>query len=673
MLHLLEGTAVIKGRGEAGLGGPQGTKVVALQGAPALRQAAQAWLRFWPALLMSSVCVGILIAYAASILSARERQLESAQDATTNLARTLADHAEATLQLADLTLMELTDRLEMGGTNRASLEAIHTYFGEMLPASGRLQDAMVFDAQGRFVVGAKSTYTSMSGATEALAWHRENITDGVHVERPVKDWVAAGWSILLSRRLNKPDGSFGGVAMVAIDLDYFGSVYHALRLGRQGAIALTSASGQLLVRSREGGAVIGQDVSNASFFRRYAEAGPVGTLTATSPLDGVTRMGSFRAVASYPLVVFVGVALDDVLEGWWRDSASNGAVIGILVLCTALLGVRLGRLVRSHRHAAAAAQASERMYRLLAVNGTDVIVQLGSDLRRRYVSPASQDVLGYAPEILIGRKFQDTVHPDDWGRVTSLMAQLRVAGEPRTITFRFRRPDATYLSVEASVRRLGEAEGYVSSLRDVSARVAAEAKLQEVNFKLQRLVMLDGLTGIANRRCLDKFLEREFRRASRDEQPLALLMIDADRFKSFNDTYGHQAGDECLRAIAGAVQLRMRRAADLAARFGGEEFVVMLPHTDASGASGLAELIRTGVEGLAIPHAGSPTRIMTVSIGVAVIHPGRDAATVAALIAAADRALYAAKDAGRNCIKHADPLRPLTEPIRREPMAELDV
>jgi len=99
----------------------------------------------------------------------------------------------------------------------------------------------------------------------------------------------------------------------------------------------------------------------------------------------------------------------------------------------------------------------------------------------------------------------------------------------------------------------------------------------------------------------------------------------------------------------------------------------MLPHTDASGASGLAELIRTGVEGLAIPHAGSPTRIMTVSIGVAVIHPGRDAATVAALIAAADRALYAAKDAGRNCIKHADPLRPLTEPIQREPMAELDV
>ena len=343
------------------------------------------------------------------------------------------------------------------------------------------------------------------------------------------------------------------------------------------------------------------------------------------------------------------------------------------MLCAALLGGRLGRLVRSHRQAAAAAQASERMYRLLAVNGTDVIMQLGADLRRRYVSPASQDVLGYAPETLVGRRLQDDVHPDDWGPVTTAIGKLRVAGEPCTITFRFRRPDATYLSVEANVRRLGEVDGYVSSLRDVSARVAAEAKLQEVNFKLQRLVMLDGLTGIANRRCLDKFLEREFRRASRDEQPLALLMIDADGFKSFNDTYGHQAGDECLRAIASAVQLRMRRAADLAARFGGEEFVVMLPHTDVPGASGLAELIRTGVEGLAIPHAGSPTKIMTVSIGVAVIHPGRDAATVAALIAAADRALYAAKNAGRNCIMHADPPRPLAEPTRREPMVELDV
>ena len=638
----------------------------------AFGRAVQAWQRIWPALLLAFVCLGILIAYSASILSARDRQLESAQNATNNLARTLADHAEATLRVAELTASALVDRLEHDGTDRASLAAIHTRLGKTLAMSGRLQDAMVFDAQGLFLAGAKSAYTDLSGATEAMEWHRENVTAGVHVGPPVKDWVAAGWSLLVSRRLNKPDGSFGGVAIVAIDLDYFGSFYRALRLGRHGVIALTSGNGQLLVRTRVTGAVIGQDVSSSPFFREYAKTGPVGSLTVISSLDGVRRQGSYRAIVGYPLVVFVALALDDVLEGWWRDSASNGVVVGLLVLCTALLGGRLGRLVRSHRQAAASARASERMYRLLAVNGTDVIVQLGADMRRRYVSPASQDVLGYAPEVLIGRDPRDDVHPDDLAGVVKTITQLRVAGAPRKIAYRFRRPDASYLWVEASIRWLGEADGYVSSVRDISARITAGARLDKANSRLQRLLMLDGLTGIANRRCLDKFLEREFRRASREEQSLAVLMIDADRFKSFNDTYGHLAGDECLRAIAGAVQLGIRRAADLAARFGGEEFVVMLPHTDEPGAVGLAELIRAGVEELAIPHVGSATGIMTVSIGVAVAFPGRDAATVAALIAAADTALYVAKKAGRNCVRHADAPCPAAKPIRLKPMMEVE-
>ena len=669
MTRFLKGIAVIVRRVVGGIG-----RAARLSHrAPVFARAMQVWLRIWPPLLLTVVCLGILTAYAASIRSARDRQLDSAQEATADMARNLADHAEATLRIAELTVSALVDQLERNGTSSGSLSALHEDLGKRLSVSGRLQDAMVFDAQGRFLVGAKSAFADGSGAMDALEWHREHVMSDVHLGLPAKDWVAAGWSLLVSRRLTERDGSFGGVAIVAIDLDYFTSFYNALRLGRQGVIALTSAKGQLFVRTGASGSLIGKDVSDASFFRQYAETGPVGSLMVTSRLDSVQRQGSFRTVAGYPLVVFVGLALNDVLAGWWRDSASNGAVIGLLVLYVALLGVRLGRLVRSHRQAAAAAQASERMYRLLAVNGTDVIMQLGADLRHRYVSPASQDVLGFSPAFLVGRASQDDVHPDDWARVAETIAQLRMAGEQRTVAFRFRRCDGSYVWMEGSIRWLGEADGYVVSLRDVSARVAAEANLHEANLKLQRLVMLDGLTGIANRRCLDQFLEREFSRALRDEQPLAVLMIDADRFKSFNDTYGHQAGDECLRAIAGAVQLAMRRVADLAARFGGEEFVVMLPHTDEPGAAGLAEFIRAGVESLAIPHAGSVTGLMTVSIGVAAVYPGRDAATVAALMTAADTALYAAKDSGRNCVKRAGALCLIARPNRLEPMLELDV
>ncbi len=639
---------------------------------PGLRRAVQTWQRAWPAVLLASVCVGILIAFVAGSVASRARDLDSAQESTANLARSLADHAEATLRLGDLTTAAIVERIQPDGLRRADTAQLHAYLATLLGTAGRVQDAMLFDAQGRFVVGAKAAYADASGLTEALEWHRDHVLATVHVSPPVRQWVADGWSILLSRRLEAADGSFAGVAVVAIDLDLFSTAYHALNVGPHGAIALTSANGQLLVRTRVGGPLVGQDVSNAAFFRSYADHGPVGVLTGTSALDGIRRQGSYRAVASYPLVVFVGLSINDVLDDWWRDTASNGFVVGLLVLCTALLGARLGRLVRSHRQAAAAAQASERLYRLLAVNGTDVIVQLGTDLRRRYVSPASLDVLGYAPEALLGRTPSEDVHPEDREVLAETFAELRGSGEPRSVSVRFRRADGVYITVEASIRALCEENGYVVSLRDVSARVAVQAKLHEANSRLQRLVMLDGLTGIANRRCLDKCLEREFRRASREEQPLAVLMIDADRFKSYNDTYGHQAGDECLKAIAGVVQGAMRRAADLAARFGGEEFCVMLPHTDEDGAAALAEMIRASVEALAIPHAGSPTGTMTISVGVGVAHPGRDAETVAALMAAADGALYVAKREGRNNVKRSGPLRRMAAPVQLEPMMELD-
>jgi diguanylate cyclase (GGDEF)-like protein len=173
------------------------------------------------------------------------------------------------------------------------------------------------------------------------------------------------------------------------------------------------------------------------------------------------------------------------------------------------------------------------------------------------------------------------------------------------------------------------------------------AQLEDANDKLATLSATDGLTGLANRRRFDEVLSSEWGRASRTGLPLAVLMIDVDHFKKFNDCYGHQAGDECLRRIAAVLQSGTRRSADLAARYGGEEFSIVLANTDNDVALQLAETVRLAIEQLAIPHAQSSLGFVTISIGIAIHHAG-NAGTMTNLLRAADDALYLAKDAGRN-------------------------
>ncbi len=185
---------------------------------------------------------------------------------------------------------------------------------------------------------------------------------------------------------------------------------------------------------------------------------------------------------------------------------------------------------------------------------------------------------------------------------------------------------------------------------------------------LRQYSMEDGLTGLANRRRLDEVLESEWHRARRERQPLALIILDIDHFKAFNDFYGHQAGDDCLCKVASSLRKNVRRAGDLVARYGGEEFLAVLPNTDERGAREVAEAMRRSVMHLNLRHEGSPdTRQVTVSAGVAATVPGEGvAAGVADLVASADRALYRAKHGGRNAVQgRDDPVSVESAPQRR--------
>ncbi|MEH2201034.1 diguanylate cyclase domain-containing protein [Nostoc sp.] len=178
--------------------------------------------------------------------------------------------------------------------------------------------------------------------------------------------------------------------------------------------------------------------------------------------------------------------------------------------------------------------------------------------------------------------------------------------------------------------------------------VIAKEKVEDANQKLEQLVNLDGLTQVANRRCFDARLQAEWKRLAREQQPLSLILCDVDKFKLYNDYYGHLGGDDCLITIAQTMQQMVHRPADLVARYGGEEFSVLLPNTDLLGAIAVAESIQQAIHNKAIPHAQSDIKdIVTLSLGITSVIPTCDIKPHT-LILSADQALYNAKHKGRD-------------------------
>ena len=200
----------------------------------------------------------------------------------------------------------------------------------------------------------------------------------------------------------------------------------------------------------------------------------------------------------------------------------------------------------------------------------------------------------------------------------------------------------SFVVLNAKIRALQRLESMRTKQLEMSRDLAS------ANRELEKLSRQDGLTGIANRRYFDSYLVTEVRRGARERQPLSLILSDVDHFKAFNDCYGHQAGDDCLRRVAAALSSAGRRPADLAARYGGEEFAMVLPGTVVDGAVDVAQAVSRVIEGLAIPHERSAVdRKVTLSQGIVSLTPEKETSSED-LIQRADQALYLAKQQGRN-------------------------
>jgi diguanylate cyclase (GGDEF)-like protein/PAS domain S-box-containing protein len=292
-------------------------------------------------------------------------------------------------------------------------------------------------------------------------------------------------------------------------------------------------------------------------------------------------------------------------------------------------------------------------FQFLTENSADMICRVGMDRVMHYASPASLSLLGWRPEELVGKGPEAIILQEDIPVLVEARGRTLSSGvEDVTgkVEVRARKKDGSIIWLESNARLIrdpatGEPVEIVLVMRDINERKLLEEKLLVLS-------MTDGLTGLANRRAFDEVLEKEWRRTLREGSQISLLMLDLDHFKEFNDRYGHQFGDDCLRAVASVARDVACRAIDAVARYGGEEIAVILPCTDAAGAELVAEALRLAIVALSIPHAGNPEGggVVTASIGVAtaLARHGGTMRMPESLLLAADHALYQAKREGRN-------------------------
>ena len=482
------------------------------------------------------VCLGLLAIDGWNSWQSRTMQLRQMNVAASNLARAMAQQANDTLKAADSALVGIVERVEHDGTGPAAVERLRKVLAAQVDEFPQLDGLHIYDHDGNWVANSRRTppQNLNNAAREYFIFHRTHEDRGPHIGIPVKSRTSGELLVPVSRRINHADGSFGGVALATIDVDFFMKFYDSLDIGEAGAVALVLDNGTMMTRRPFVAEMVGRDMRDTGLFRAYAAQGGAGSAFIKSAQDGTMRLNSFRRLEDYPLFVSAALSKDETLAGWWQETLWHTAGVAVLALVVGFVGWRLVK------------------------------------------------------------QFELQVKTED---------ELRHA-------------------------------------RDA---------LETLNKTLNTLAMEDGLTGLANRRQFDVTLDNEFGRAMRNASTLALIMMDVDCFKQYNDIYGHAAGDECLQTIGRTVaKIAGHRPGDLAARYGVEELAVLLPNTDVAGAAVLAERIRSAVRDLNIEHAGTTDGFVTLSAGVDALSPSAKKEQPKELIQAADKALYAAKAGGRN-------------------------
>lgn len=579
--------------------------------------------------------------------AARDAVLKGAETEMANVARSLKQHAEDSFDLLDSGVVGVVSRLEIDGTGPATIAKLATILEARKKAIDRIHSLAIVDDRGNWLT-SPGTIGSTFSDDAFFRYHRLSPKREAHVGHPVKSLIDGEWVVTLSRRFNKPDGSFGGVVLATISANYLSHFYEQFEIGRNSSVALTHGDGIIIARNPGNDKFVGHSVADTALFRDASLQRSSGAYHFQSPLDGAERVSFFWRSSRYPLLLVATLDKEELLAPWRADAISRMLYVVALVMLIAVIGGVLVRQLQRGQRMAVALAETEAHFRLLAEGSSDMVTRIGLDERMRYVSPSSVRVVGWRPNQLIGTPALAGVNPADLPEVQAIVGALkRGEREEARLTYRnvHRQHGEVWLESTMRVTRKGNGnvDGVVAITRDITEQKRLETRLET-------LAIEDSLTGLANRRRFDERLKEEWARAYRDRSSLALLMIDVDHFKAYNDEYGHPAGDACLRLVAKIIAAETQRAGDVAARYGGEEFAMLLPNTDAAGCARVGERIRNAIHEAGLVHHSNPVAgSVTASIGGAACRPALErTAGVASLVEAADEALYAAKEAGRN-------------------------
>lgn len=579
--------------------------------------------------------------------AARDAVLKGAETEMANVARSVTQHAEDSLDLLDSGVVGVVSRLEMDGTEPATVAKLTTLLEARKKAMERVHSLAIIDDHGNWLT-SPGTIGSTFNDDAFFRYHQLSPKREPHIGRPVKSLLDGEWVVTLSRRFNKLDGSFGGVVLATISSSYLSHFYEQFEIGRNSSVALMHGDGMIIARNPSNDRFVGRSVGDTPLFRDAGLQQPSGAYHFKSPLDGAARVSFFKRSSRYPLVLLATVDKDELLAPWRAAAISRMLYVLALVMLIAIIGAVLVRQLQRGQRMAAALVEKEAHFRLLAEGSSDMVTRIGLDERLRYVSPSSIRVVGWRANQLIGTPALAGVHADDRPQVQALVdAMKRGEKEEARVTYRNAHRLNGEVWLESTMRVTRKDNGRVDGVVAISRDITEQKKLET---RLETLAIEDSLTGLANRRRFDERLKEEWARAYRDRSSLSLLMIDVDHFKSYNDEYGHPAGDACLRLVAQIFAAEMQRPGDLAARYGGEEFAVLLPNTDAAGCARIGERIRREIRDAGLVHTGNhASGCVTASLGGAACRPALErTAGVVSLVEAADQALYAAKEAGRN-------------------------
>ena len=475
--------------------------------------------------------------------------------------------------------------------------------------------------------------------------HVQHDSGHLYIGKPILSRVTGKWSIQMTRRINKPDGSFGGFVSIAVDPIYFANFYRRADLGENGIVNLIGLDG--ISRARRSGGIVssGHDMSTSTLFKERSRRG-IGNILGPGTTEIVPRYISYRTLPDYPLVVAVGTSQEEVLAGFLQNRNHDywAALLFTAVIVT-FAGLLTAALARQKR-VAAALVGSEARFRATFNQAAIGIGHTAPDGRFLQVNEKLCDMLGYTRDELLALTILDVTHVDDRNRALSAIDTQRarlVAGEIATYTVERRsvRKDGVVIWTNRTVSLVRDAAGeplyFIRVMEDITER-------KQLQQNLLHLAHHDSLTGLPNRELFYDRLAHALDQARRRNWTTGVMFIDLDRFKVVNDTLGHGGGDQLLQQVSARLA-QCVRADDTVGRLGGDEFAVILSELahDEDG-SLVAQKI---IDALAKPFQIDGNEIfVTASIGITSCpRDGDDADT---LVRNADTAMYDAKKVGKN-------------------------